>query len=264
MANDDQDLEPRQDTSTSLVLNNGLKLLSLVAKTNGQLSLRDVGRKLGLSPAVTHRLVSTLRNQKYLERNPLTGKYVVGLESFIVGRSYADSTGMDAVAKPILENAAKHYKVNCFMGVRNGSRIIYLYDVSGAKRASVRIAPGTEVPLHVTSMGLSILAQWPDGQLDEFVRQLGAEGQEDVSLLTERIGQQVRFARAHGYSQLRSEVFPGVVSVGAAIPGLRTESEMAISFGVRADSIGESDLAMLGEGILVTVKRIQVQLQKAL
>lgn len=263
MADEDQDSGTRQDTSTSLVLNNGLKLLSLIAKTNGQLSLRDIGRKLGLSPAVTHRLVSTLRNQNYLERNPATGKYVVGLESFIVGRSYADSTGMDAIAKPILDEAAKHYKVNCFMGVRNGSRIVYLYDVSGAKRTSVRIAQGTEVPLHVTSMGLSIMAQWDDGQLGDFIYQLVSERQEDDAPVAEQIWQQVRFMRAHGYSQLRSEVFPGVVSVGTIIPRLRTESEMAISFGVQASSIGESDLAILGEGILVTAKKIQLQLQKA-
>lgn len=262
MARSKNGLETRQDTSTSMVLSNGLQLLSLVAKTNGQLSLRDIGRRLELSPTVTHRLVATLRKHKYLERSPVTGKYVVGVESFIVGRSYTESTGVDAVAKPILEEAAKQYGVNCFMGVRKGTGIVYLYDFSGAKRTSIRIAPGTEVPLHVTSMGMAILAQLPADELKRFIDSVTAERTDDLSILGEQFDKQLRFARANGYSQLRSEVFPGVLSVGAVIPRQQSESEMAISFGIQANLVRDDDLAVLGNRILTTVRRIEIGLQR--
>lgn len=254
----------KHDTSTSLVLRNGLELLSLVAKTSGQLSLRELGRKLGLSPAVTHRLVTTLTENNFLERSVVTGKYVIGIESFMVGRSYVASTGAEAVAKPILEEAANRYDVNSFMGVRKGTSIVYLLDFSGARRTNIRIAPGTEMPLHATSMGLAILAKLTQQELDEFIEQVAKENDGGSPLLGEEFRKQIRIAQENGYALLASDVFPGVISVGAIVTAQDQLPYAAISFGVSNRLVSKSEMSILGERILMTVERIQFQLSKFL
>ncbi|GAA2879917.1 IclR family transcriptional regulator (plasmid) [Aminobacter sp. P9b] len=248
--------ERKQDTSTSLVLANGLDVLSLVAKTNGELSLREIGHILGLSSTVTHRLVATLRHRNFLEKNPATGKYIIGIESYRVGQSYTETMKTEAVAKPILQEAGQRLGVNCFLGVRKDTSIVYLYDFSAARRSSIRLAPGTEVPLVATAMGLSILADLSEARLKEFKDRVFQDNAVGETFLAE-FDAQIEFARKNGYALIRSELFPGVVTVGAKIAQGHSDIEAAISFGLPSDAASEAHLAKLGESILATARRIE-------
>lgn len=262
MENDLEAPDRRQDTSTSLVLSNGLDVLSLIANTNGELSLREIGRVLGLSSTVTHRLVATLRHRNFLEKNPLTGKYVIGIESYRVGRSYTEAMGMEAVGKPILQEVGQKLRVNCFLGIRKGTSIVYLYDFSAARRSSIRLAPGTEVPLISTAMGLAILAKMPVAQFQGLKNTIFDQTLHDERALNE-FNQRVRFAREHGYAKITSELFPGVSAVGASIRQPQSDLEAAISFGLPSDSISALQLEVLGAHVVSTAKRMEDALRRS-
>lgn len=252
-----------KETRTSQVLANGLRLLSTIAKANGEFSVREIGRMLDLSPTVTHRLVATLQEHHYLEKNLETGKYVIGLESFRVGKSYSDAFSLEGVAKPVLYAAAHENSVNCFLGRRKGTSIVYLHDFSGAKRSSIRIASGTEVPLDATSMGIAILAQLDPKSLEDYQSRAIAEGLRDQKDFDSKFEQSLEFARTHGYAMVRSEIFPGVNAVGATVgfPGRLHDS--AISFSAQTSSPDLGSIELLGAKVIETSAILSQQLQAA-
>ncbi|MCC6008989.1 MAG: IclR family transcriptional regulator [Rhodobacteraceae bacterium] len=249
-----------QDTGTSRVLANGLDLLSLVAQTNGELSLREIGRQLGLSPTVTHRLVATLHKRNYLQKNPATGRYVIGVECFRVGRAYTMATGIEGVSKPILQGAAARCGVNCFLGIRKEANLIYLYDFSGTRRSSVRIAAGTEVPLGVTAMGIAILARLGDAEVEAYFERAAATDRAAFERMSPSLRESIAFARDKGFALLNSEIFPGVTSVGAAIVPETSDVAAAVSFGFPTDEVAPERINALGREVRDTARRIELAL----
>lgn len=246
-----------QDTGTSRVLANGLDLLSLVAQTNGELSLREIGRQLGLSPTVTHRLVSTLHKRNFLHKNPATGRYVIGVECFRVGRAYTMATGIEGVSKPILQEAATRFGVNCFLGIRKETTLIYLYDFSGTRRSSVRIASGTEVPLGVTAMGIAILARLGESQVASYLERAADTDRAAFERMSPSLDESIAQARERGFALLRSEIFPGVTSVGAAILPCTSDAAAAISFGFPTEQAAQERVEALGLHVRETATRIE-------
>lgn len=224
-------LERTPETGTSRVLSNGLELLSLIAKTEGELSLREIGRLLELSPTVTHRLVSTLRKHRFLEKSPTTGKYVIGLESYRVGMSHSRATTIEYVARPILQEAGRLCQVNAFLGVRDGVNIVYLYDFSGDPNRTIRMARGTEIPLAMTAMGIAILSALPDDEIEEIKYNYRSMRESRTHDFTEKMNDRICAARNVGYSQLDSEMFVGVTTIGATVRDARNKVKAAISFG---------------------------------
>lgn len=252
-----------QSTGTSQVLANGLRLLSTIAKANGEFSVREIGRILDLSPTVTHRLVATLHKYHYLEKNHETGKYLIGIESFRVGNSYAGTTGLESVAKPLLYAAAQRYGVNCFLGKRKGTSIVYLYDFTATRRNSIRIAAGTEVPLDATSMGMAILARLDPKQVESYKKFTLSEGIRSEANFGAAFEENLHYARTHGYAHLRSEIFPGVTAVGATVGLTGAEHDTAISFSAPTDTNDNAKVDTLGAHVLETAELLSRQFQQA-
>ena len=59
-------------------LENGLHILSLLKDAREPLGVREVARRLDLSPAVAQRLLNTLSSQGYVEHADSSRRYQIG------------------------------------------------------------------------------------------------------------------------------------------------------------------------------------------
>jgi DNA-binding IclR family transcriptional regulator len=66
-------------------------ILELLSE-NGSLGVREIARRMDLSPTIVHRLISTLASTGLAEQAPDTQKYRIGYRAFRIGSSFLAGT----------------------------------------------------------------------------------------------------------------------------------------------------------------------------
>ena len=72
-------------------LERGLDILEAIEAENGEVGVRELARRLDLSPSIVQRLVSSLALRGYLEKNVTTARYKLGHRAVILGASRSSS-----------------------------------------------------------------------------------------------------------------------------------------------------------------------------
>lgn len=136
------------------------RLLSVLAAfdhAHPALSLTDISRRAGLPLTTAHRLVAALTAWGALERDE-SGAYHVGLRLWEVAALAPRGLALRQVALPYLEDLYEATHENVQLAVRDGSEVVYTEWLSGHSAVGVRIRVGARWPLHVTGVGLVLLA----------------------------------------------------------------------------------------------------------
>ncbi|HTD08611.1 MAG TPA: IclR family transcriptional regulator [Solirubrobacteraceae bacterium] len=154
--------EPRY----SRALERGLAILACFTSAHPVLGIADVADRLGMSRATTHRYMSTLVAQGYLQRD--ARKYRLGLGAVDLGMTTLGAMGLCNHARPDLQELAKRCRQTAEMAVLDGLEILVLESVSyarqGSRRAELVVRPGSRLPPYCTSMGKILLAYLPARQ----------------------------------------------------------------------------------------------------
>ncbi|MBV8391851.1 MAG: helix-turn-helix domain-containing protein, partial [Alphaproteobacteria bacterium] len=66
-------------------LERGLDVLERIAAEAGEVGVRELARRCGLSPTIVQRLVSSLASRGYIEKNGETGRYRLSHRSLALG-----------------------------------------------------------------------------------------------------------------------------------------------------------------------------------
>ncbi|MEU0673767.1 IclR family transcriptional regulator [Streptomyces sp. NPDC006172] len=136
------------------------RLLSVLAAFDHghpALSLTDISRRAGLSLTTAHRLVAALTEWGALERDP-AGTYHVGLRLWEIAALAPRGLALRQAALPYLEDLYEATHENVQLAVRDGAEVVYTEWLSGHSAVGVRIRVGARWPLHVTGVGLVLLA----------------------------------------------------------------------------------------------------------
>ncbi|MDX3529243.1 IclR family transcriptional regulator [Streptomyces sp. ID05-39B] len=139
------------------------RLLSVLAAfdhAHPALTLTDISRRAGLTLTTAHRLVTALTEWGALERDA-SGTYHVGLRLWEVAALAPRGLALRQAALPHLEDLYEATHENVQLAVRDGSEVVYTEWLSGHSAVGVRIRVGARWPLHVTGVGLALLAHSP-------------------------------------------------------------------------------------------------------
>ena len=190
-------------------------MLELVA--DRPLRAAEVARGLGLSWATAHRMLTYLTQMGYLERDPATRRYAVGVRSYSLGSSYLARLPLHHVCNPYLEAAATVASATAQLVERDHRRSVVLSVVEARKHHVPETTIGWNFPLHCGSKGHVLLAYEDPAFVDDYLsRTLEALTQwtiVDPDVLRERFAQ----VRAQGYAVTTRDVRPFSASVAAPV-----------------------------------------------
>ena len=199
-------------------LERGLDILETIEAEGADIGVREIARRLGLSPTLVQRLVSSLAQRGYIEKNAETSRYRLGYRSLTLGASGEHDADYSVAARRELERLAHEHRLNGFVSVLRGGRAVYLLAVQADGPVAIRVIAGSEMPLHSTSAGKVLLASLDDAEARKLLgsRKLPAITPHtivDPSILIASLGK----VRRQGYATVVEENIPGVLSVGTPI-----------------------------------------------
>ena len=193
-------------------------MLEIVEGEGGEVGVREIGRRLKLSPTIVQRLVTSLARRGYVEKNSDTSRYRLGYRSMALGANGDHGSDYIVTARRELERLAREHRLNGFVSVLHGGRAVYLLAVQSDGPVAIKVDAGSEMPLHSTSAGKVLLASVGDME----ARRLLGPGKlaaitpytiTDPAALVASLGK----VRRQGFAVVVEENIRGVLSVGAPI-----------------------------------------------
>lgn len=199
-------------------LERGLDVLEAIAAEGGELGVRELARRCGLSPTIVQRLVTSLASRGYIEKNDDTARYRLGHRTLALGVTSEAAFDYVVAARRELERLAHDHHLNGFLSVLRGGRAIYLLAVQADGPVAIKVSPGSEMPLHSTGAGKVLLASLSDGEARKVLgaRKLAAITPHTITDPA-AIAALLPKVRRQGFALVNEENIPGVLSVGVPI-----------------------------------------------
>ena len=140
----------------------GLDILGLFATEAPELSQTEMSAALGLPLPTVHRLTAVLAERGYLERDPRTRRFRLGLEVARFMPPLLSGLRLPELARAHVARLAADTGETVNLAVLQDGEIVYLLSESGGRLLSARTPVGTRLPGHCTALGKCLLAQLPD------------------------------------------------------------------------------------------------------
>ena len=183
-----------------------------------ELGVTELGRRLKLHPSKVFRLLVTLECRGYIEQNPATEGYRLGLKAHQLGQAFLQHMGLLRQARPVQESLVRSCGETSYVSVMKDFEMVCLFAVESD--LPVRVAPriGTRSPLHCTGGGKVLAANLSEHDLGRYLydRELKRLTPNTIVDPDELAGQLLRTADL-GYAVDHEESQLGVTCIGAPL-----------------------------------------------
>lgn len=185
-------------------------LRAVAAHEPGGTTTSELARAAGLPRPTAHRLLASLQAEGLVDRDPATGRWLLGPELYFLGIAAASRYDVTALAQPFVRRLAQATGESAFFSARRGDETICLVREDGSFpiRSHV-LSEGVRFPLGVASAGMVILAHLPDREVEAYL----ARADLDPAVTTEHVAR----TRETGYAVNPGLVVEGSWGLGAAV-----------------------------------------------
>ncbi len=248
-----------QDKSTAVrTLARGLLLLEAVAAAPGGVGVTELAETCGLDKGTTSRLLASLRDMGYLRQRPSDRRYLLTGRVMRLARGFVAQFELRELARPHLVRLRDLTNETVHLGVREGSRLVFLDQLETDHALRLASAIGQNLPLHVTAMGRAILAALPAAERDELLEKLLADDRHaELVVDLKQLRNELRTAEARGWAT--AERGDDVTRLGSAVLDATGAPVAALSVSGPAHRMAPR-LAELGAHCRATAQAISIEL----
>lgn len=238
-----------------------LLIVEALAEAQRPLTPAELGERVGLPKATTHRLCSTLVDEGLLMRDPRTR----GLRPARRARRLASgllASSLTHIARhKVLEEVSRRTEETCNLVAAADKGMVYLDRVDTPWPLRFQLPVGTHVPFHCTASGKLFLSFLSNIDLRNLLAVLtltkeGPNTLTDPALLRRELAR----IRAQGHSVDNEEFMAGMVAIGAPILDAQGRFYAAITIHAPRQRLILEDAT----GHIRTLKKAAAQLRKLL
>ena len=139
---------------------NALTILDLLAEL-GELSLVEIAARLDVAPSTAHRLLATLAELGYVQRDPANKRYRIALKVFRIGTSAIQQIGLAHIALPEMTRLSALSAETVSLGVPHGVEMMYIERIEAPQTVRSDYPLGHCAPAYCTALGKAYLAALP-------------------------------------------------------------------------------------------------------
>ncbi len=222
------------------------QLLSQFNENNVELSLGTLSSRLGYAKSTVHRVASTLIQEGFLEQDPETEMYRLGLKMFSLGALVRRRLSVSAVSKELLMELRDELGENVELAVLHDVQVTYLWDFESPEAVRINPRLGSSLPAIDCMIGRVIVAYQTDRVADRFIDAT------ERDLTPERIQQiraEIAQIRAKGYGVETDNFELGAISLAAPIFDARGRVLAAIGISVPYQRVYDNTVQILAPRI---------------
>lgn len=195
----------------------------------------EIAETFGLNMSTAHRIIAGLERHRYIERDPQTRRYRLGLALFALGARAADTTGLRRICHPVLMRIAAQTGDTVFLMARTGFNTVCVDRQEGTYIIdSLTGQVGGQIPLGVGPASQAILAYLPINEVSVVLEANSMLYSRFNGLSVHEIDASLPLIRKRGYAVDHSHLVEGIS--GLAVPILLESGEVAGSIAINMTS----------------------------
>lgn len=228
---------------------NAARLLKEFSRTDRELGVSELARRLDLATSTVHRLLATLTAEKLLDRSP--GGYRLGLALFDLGANVSPHLDLHEAALPVMATLRHSTGETVQLAVLDGLESVYIDRLESPHTVRIFARVGTRLPATTTSTGKVLLAALDPEELDRRLAGWSARRHTPFTIVDEQtLRTRLREIAGRGWADNREESRVGVVSVGAPVHDAAGTVIAALSVAAPTDRAGPVPLRRIRAGVV--------------
>jgi DNA-binding IclR family transcriptional regulator len=149
-------------------VSHALDILESFTKTDRELGVTELSKRLGLHKNNVFRLLATLEQRGYIEQNRETENYRLGPKTLQIGSIFIEQRECRRQARPILERLMAATGETAVVAVLRADKVIYMDSVETDRTVRAISRIGAMLPAHGTAVGKAQLAFLPPAEIEGF------------------------------------------------------------------------------------------------
>ena len=214
------DADPATETRPGTqAVERALAILECFRREQQSLGITEIAREVGLNVSTAHRLVRALCHAGFMEQEPTSERYRLGVAIAVLGQRALEQSGF-YLAQPILARLAATTGESASLGVRRGDEVVVVERAASPQPLRFDHPTGAEIQLHASAMGKVLLAFGP-GSAKEAAAPLRQLTRYTSHTITSRpaLVAELTTIKADGLATNREERYDGVTGVAAPVLG---------------------------------------------
>jgi DNA-binding IclR family transcriptional regulator len=223
--------------------------------------LEQVARTAGLSDATALRYLLSLSKHDFVERDPRTGTFRLGLRLFRLGALAIDGRDIVGIARPAMEQLLRTFGESVNLGARQASSVVLIsvLDSPNPVRKGSRVGE-TDV-WHATSLGKALLGAMTDDEAADVLAASALNYFTPNTITTvDGLQREMQAIRSRGYSIDDEEAVEGLRCVGAAILDHDGVASYALSVSGPKSRMTYSRIQEIGEALAKCAAELSAQM----
>jgi len=194
-------------------------VMNAFTRTDSQtLGVTEISNNLGISKAVVHRILNTLRSQGYITIDPATRRYMLGPAALELGLAFLRHVDARDIAGPMLKELSAKTQETATLSIRSGTHRLYVDQVTPTREVKMTVVLGRSFPLHAGGSSKAILAHLGTEEINAYISEGALESLTESTITDpDRLLEDLAHIRELGYASSVSERQAGAASVAAPI-----------------------------------------------
>ena len=206
-----------------------LTILELLAN-GAPLRFIDIADRLDLPRSSVHGLLATLVRRGFVEFQPATRTYSLGLKAWTVGQAYTGHRDLVGLALPYMEKLARDTGETVQMARLDGTENVYIAIAESPQPMKLVSAVGKRLPAYATGLGKVLLAALDPDELERRLSSLTLQRftPKTIAELPDLL-EEIARVRQQGYATDEEEYIVGCRCLAMPIHNARGEVIAAMS-----------------------------------
>jgi IclR family KDG regulon transcriptional repressor len=187
-------------------------------------SVADISKAVKMLPSKVSRILGTIEKEGFLEKNPETKRYRLGIRFFELGMVYAYHLPLRRIIRPHIEQMAKELNLIVGWAILRNNRLIVMDRIQSMTIDILAQRIGLNLPVYCTAVGRLLLAFLPEDEQDRVLESVDLK-RLTVATVIERdlIKENLKMIKEKGYATDVGETFEGVNGIAAPIKDVNGE-----------------------------------------
>lgn len=234
-----------------------LRILSFFSSKNPRLGITDISKRLKLPKPTVHGLMQTLHEEGFLQQDPETRKYALGLKIYELGTYLSATLKINQVGLGPARRLAENTRRMARVAIWDHSAALVTLNLFPHVHTGFQHHLGPRLPAYCTALGKSMLAFLPEETRMDFIEgtdfiPFTPATRTDKGLFREEL-RQVHFT---GFATESEEYMNGMSCIAAPIRGSHGECVGAISISDSPTLLSGPDRENHTRELLVTAMEI--------
>jgi IclR family acetate operon transcriptional repressor len=194
----------------------GFAVLEVLARAKKPMRLSALTEVLGFQKSNVHRLLGTLIELGYVQKDEETARYFASLKAWEMGVAIISTNALRRMISPHLQKLHQLTQDTVLLTVPVDGQVLFLDRVAPARVLRYTPLNGTRAPMTVTASGRIFLSAMHEPQ--DIIRR-GLAERPDLDMTLDQIMQELPQIRSDGFATVTGGLTARVRAVAAAISG---------------------------------------------